>query len=146
MNETQIEKKAQREADRLDQYQQKKRAEELANGTALEQLTTKSKKKRSLLSLQKLKVKKLLHGLPNVLNRNKSIPYVLCAILYPSHFKLPRLSMKKQENRDIRDSNVQQLCAVIREERAEELARVGLGNNAARKSHSMDILKRALAK
>ena len=35
MNETQIEKKAQREADRLNQYQQRKLAKELANGMAL---------------------------------------------------------------------------------------------------------------
>ena len=35
MNETRIEKKAQRDADRLEQYQQRKRAEELANGMAL---------------------------------------------------------------------------------------------------------------
>ena len=34
---------------------------------------------------------------------------------------------EKQENRDIRYRNVEQLCAVIREERAQELARVGLG-------------------
>ena len=36
MNKKQIEKKAQREADRLDQFQQKKRAEELTNGMALQ--------------------------------------------------------------------------------------------------------------
>ena len=35
MSEKQIEKKAQREADRLDQFQQRKRAEELTNGMAL---------------------------------------------------------------------------------------------------------------
>ena len=35
MNETQIEKKAQRETERLKQYQEGKRAEELANGMAL---------------------------------------------------------------------------------------------------------------
>ena len=48
MNETQIEKKAQREANRLDKYQKRERAEELANGmglrnAALEQFTHKIK-------------------------------------------------------------------------------------------------------
>ena len=35
MNETQIEKKAQREANRIDQFQQRKLAEELTNGMVL---------------------------------------------------------------------------------------------------------------
>ena len=35
MNETQIEKKAQREANRIDQFQQRKLAEELMNDMAL---------------------------------------------------------------------------------------------------------------
>ena len=35
MNETQIEKEAQREANRMDQFQQRKLAEELTNGTVL---------------------------------------------------------------------------------------------------------------
>ena len=53
---------------------------------------------------------------------------------------------KKQENPDLHDHNVEQLCPVIREEQAEELARVGLGNNAARRLRAMAILKSALAK
>ena len=43
-------------------------------------------------------------------------------------------------------SNAKQLCTVIREERAEELSRAGMENNAARKRHAMATLKRALAK
>ena len=48
MNKTQIEKKAQRKANRIDQFQQRKRAEELTNGmvlrnAALEQLGHKIK-------------------------------------------------------------------------------------------------------
>ena len=53
MNETQIEKKAQRETERLEQYQQRKQAEELANGlalrnAALEQLGHKIKEEEIL--------------------------------------------------------------------------------------------------
>ena len=48
MNETQIKKKARREANRIDQFQKRKRAEELTNGmvrcnAALEQLVHKVK-------------------------------------------------------------------------------------------------------
>ena len=86
------------------QVQQRKQAEELTNGMALrnaafEQLPTKSKKKRSSRSLQKLKVKKLLLGLPNVLNKNNRIRPVLCAILYPLHSKHPRLGLSKWKSK-----------------------------------------------
>ena len=60
------------------------------------------------------------------------------------------VKVEKQENREIRDHKVQQLCAMIREERAEELSRAGMENNAARKPErrAMAILKSlsALAK
>ena len=51
MNETQIEKKAKGEASRIDQFQQRKRAEELTNGmalcnAALEQLVYKIKEEQ----------------------------------------------------------------------------------------------------
>ena len=42
--------------------------------------------------------------------------------------------------------NAKQLCAIIREERAEELSRAGMENNAARKLHAMAVLKSALTK
>ena len=67
--------------------------------------------------------------------------YVSLALQAPQAFK-----MKKKENRDIRDRDAKQLCAVIREERAEELARADMGNNAARKSHAIAVLKSALTK
>ena len=54
--------------------------------------------------------------------------------------------MEKQENREIRDRDAKQLCAVIRKERAEELARAGMGNNAARNRRAMAVLKCALTK
>ena len=61
------------------------------------------------------------------------------------------VKMEKQleENRDIRDRDAPakhgQLCAVIREERAEELASAGMGS-AARKRRAMAVLKSALTK
>ena len=54
--------------------------------------------------------------------------------------------MEKQENRDIRYRDTKQLCSMIREERAKELARDGImmGNNAARKRRAMAVLKSVL--
>ena len=56
--------------------------------------------------------------------------------------------MEKQENRDhdISDSETKQLCAMIREQLAKELARIGMANNAARRHSAMDVLKSSLAK
>ena len=98
MNETQIEKKAQKGATRIDQFKSRKLAEEPTNGKALrnialEQLAYKIKEELASLSLQTLLVRKLLLGLPNVLNKNNSIPQVHCAI--SSHFKCPRPSKGK---------------------------------------------------
>ena len=40
----------------------------------------------------------------------------------------------------ISDRAAKQLCAVIRKERAKELAKAGMGNNAARKRRAMAVL------
>ena len=92
---------SQREADRLDQFQQRKRAEELTNGmairnAALEQLAHKSKKKRSSWSLHKLQATKRRLGLPNVLNKNISIPLTLCYYVSLAS-KRPRPSKRKSQ-------------------------------------------------
>ena len=93
-------------------------------------------------------MKKLLHwhGLPSVMNKNKSIPQVLCAILYSSTPSARYCHNGKAKHRDIRDRVAEQLCAVITKEQAEELARAGKGNNAARKRSAIAILKSALTK
>ena len=54
--------------------------------------------------------------------------------------------MEKQENRDTCNSNAKQLCTVIIEEQAEELARAGMGLNTARKCSTMADLKSTLTK
>ena len=53
---------------------------------------------------------------------------------------------EKPDNREIRVRDAKQLCAEIRKERADELAGVGMANNAARKRRAMAVLKSALAK
>ena len=52
----------------------------------------------------------------------------------------------KPDNCEIRVRDAKQLCAEIRKERADELAGVGMANNAARKRSAMAVLKSALAK
>ena len=44
----------------------------------------------------------------------------------------PVIKIQQQENRAISTLDVEQLCALIREERAEELARACMSSNAAR--------------
>ena len=67
--------------------------------------------------------------------------YVSLALQSPQAVK-----MEKQKNRDICDRDAKQLCAVMREERAEELPRAGMANNAARRRRAMALLKSALTK
>ena len=58
------------------------------------------------------------------------------------------VKMEKQENRDrdISDRDTKQLCAMIRKQRAKELARIGMANNAARRHRAaLAVLKCALA-
>ena len=98
-------------------FQQKKRAEKLANGkdvlnAALEKLGYKVKKKRSSRPLQRLQATKLRLGLPNALNKNQSFPHVLCAIRYQSRSKLLLLSKcnsKRISNLKMKSASVQLL-------------------------------------
>ena len=64
----------------------------------------------------------------------------LCSLVSLTLQAPQAVKMEKQENCDL----AKQLCAVIREERAKELARAGMGSNAARKSCTMGILKTSL--
>ena len=50
------------------------------------------------------------------------------------------VKMEKQKNSDFSDRDTKHLCAMIREEGAEELAKAGMGNNAARKRRAMAVL------
>ena len=152
MNETQIEKKAQRETERLKQYQEGKLAEELANGmalrnAALKQLIHKIKEEEILTVSAKAEGEEAATWAAKCSEQKQQYPsrtlryYVSLALQAPQAVK-----MEKQEHREIRDRKVQQLSAMIREERAEKLSRAGMENNAARKRRAMAILKSALAK
>ena len=96
---------------------------------------TKSKKKRSSWALPRLQETKRLLWLPNVLNKSNSIPHILCYWLSLAFQAPPAVKAEKQENSDIRYRNAKQLCAVIREERTEELA------IAAKRRRAIAVLK-----
>ena len=156
MNETQImrqiEKKAQIETERLKQYQQRKRAEELANGVALcnaalEQLDHKTKKKEILTASAKAEGEEAATWAAKCSEQKKQYPScaLCCSVSLALQAPQP-VKMEKQENSEIRYRKAQQLYPMIREEGAEELSRAGMENNAARKRRAMAILKSALAK
>ena len=60
------------------------------------------------------------------------------------------VKMEKQEYSDVCDHDAKQLCAVMREERAEKLARAGMANNAAWRRRTMPaamaVLRSAVTK
>ena len=134
MNETQIEKKAQRGADRLEQYQQRKLAEELANGmalrnAALKQLILKIKEEEILTVSAKAEGEEAATWAAKCSEQKQQYPSRTLCYSVSLALQAPQaVKMEKQENREIRDSKVQQLCAMIREERAEELSRENGGD------------------
>ena len=117
MNETHIEKKAQREENRIDQFQQRNWSEELTNVMALrnatlEQLGYKIKAlmtKRSSLSLQKLKVSKQLLGLPNRPKRADQNNSILTYSVLFCITRTPSTQAVKREKADICYSDAKQL-------------------------------------
>ena len=92
MSEAQMEKKTQRDSDRINQFQQKKLAEQLAIGMAvrnatLEQLGHKVKEEEIITVSAKAAGEEAAVWVPRVLNKNNSIPHVHSAIRYPSRSK-----------------------------------------------------------
>ena len=152
MNEKQIEKKAQREADRLDQFQQRKRAEELTNGmalrnAALEQLGHKIKEEEIItVSVQAAGDEAASWAAKCAQQKHQYPSRTLCYSVSLALQAPQAVKKEKPDNREIRVRDAKQLCAEIRKERADELAGVGMANNAARKRRAMAVLKSALAK
>ena len=54
----------------------------------------------------------------------------------------PVIKIQQQENCAISNRDVEQLCALITEDRAEELARACMSSNAARQRRAVAVLKR----
>ena len=124
MNETQIEKKAQRETERLEQYQQRKQAEELANGlalrnAALEQLGHKIKEEEILTVSAKAEDEEASTWAAKCFEQKQQYPSRTLCYSVSLALQAPQaVKVEKQENSEIRDRNlrVQQLCAMIRKE------------------------------
>ena len=109
MNETQIEKKTQREANGIDQFQQRKRNEELTNGMALRNAA--------------------LEQLDHTICAEQKQQYPSCTLCYsvPLTLQVPQaVKLEKVETHDVRDSHAKPMCTVIRREgaaRADNAAR-----------------------
>ena len=152
MNEKQIEKKAQREADRIDQFQQRKRAEELTNGmelrnSALEQLGHKIKEEEVITVSAQAAGDEAAAWAANCAEKKYQYPSrTLCYSVSVALQAPEALKIEKQENGERSNQNTKDLCAVIRKERCDEVATAGTANNAARKRRAMAVLKSALAK
>ena len=157
MNETQIEKKAQREANRIHEFQQRKRAEELTNGNygmvlrnaVLEQLGHKIKDEEIITVSAKAEGEKEATWAAICAEQKQQYPSRTLCYSVSLALQAPQaVKMEKQENsdRDIIDRDTKQLCAMIREERAEELVGAGMANNAARRRRAIAVLKSALRK
>ena len=113
MNETQIEKEAQRGTDRLEQYQQRKRAEELANGmvlrnAALKQLGHKIKEEEIITVSAKAEGEEAATWATICSEQKQQYPSrTLCYSVSLALQAHQAVKMKKQENREIRDQKVQ---------------------------------------
>ena len=155
MNEAQIEKKAQSEANRIDQFQQRKQAEELKFGmvlrilrntavTALEQLGYKIKAEEIIAVSAKAEDEGAATWASESAEQKQQYPSRTLCYSVSLALEAPQaVKMEKQENRDrdISDCDMKQLCDMIRKERAKELARAGMANNAARRRRAMAVLK-----
>ena len=152
MSETQIEKKAQREASRIDQFQQRKRAEELTNGmalrnAALQQLGHEIKGEEIITVSAQAAGEEAAAWAAQCAEQKYQFPSRTLCYSVSLALQAPQSNLKQEHrrrDRDIRD--VKKLCAVIREERAEESARAGMGNNAARKRRALAVLRSSLTK
>ncbi len=157
MSEKQIEKKVQREACRIDQFQQRKRAEELTNGmtlrnAALQQLGHEIKEEEIITVSAQATADEAAAWVAQCAEQKYQYPSrTLCysvslALQAPQTVGMERQEHDHNHDRDICHRDAKKLCAVIRKERADETARAGMGNNAARKRRALAVLKSSLSK
>ena len=98
----------------------------------LEQLGHKVKEEKIITVSAKAAGEEAAAWAAKCAEHKQRIPYVLCYYVSLALQSAPGCQNRKHS------------CAVIRKERAEELARAGMGNNAARKRRAMAVLKSAL--
>ena len=151
-----MEKKTQRDSDRINQFQQKKLAEQLAIGMAvrnatLEQLGHKVKEEEIITVSAKAAGEEAAAWAAKSAEQKQQYPsrtlcYSVSVALQGRVQAPPIIKIQQQANRAISNRDVEQLCALIREERAEELARACMSRNASRQRRAVAVLKRALTK
>ena len=141
-----MEKKTERDSDRINQFQQKKLAERLAIGMAvrnatLEQLDHKVKEEGIITVSAKAAGEEAAAWAAKCVEQKQQYPSrTLCYSVSVALQAPPVIKIQQQGNRAISNRDVEQLCALITEERAEELARACMSSNAARQRRAEVVL------
>ena len=147
-----MEKKTQRHSDRINQFQQKKLAERLAIGMAvrnatLKQLGHKVKEEEIITVSAKAAGEEAAAWAAKCAEQKQQYPSrTLCYSVSVALQAPPVIKIQQQEYHAISNRDVEQLCDLIIEKRAEELARACMSSNAARQRRAVAVLKRALTK
>ena len=129
-SEAEIERKAQGDSDRINQFQQKKLAEQLTIGMAvrnatLEQLGHRLRVKEGEIMMVSAKAvgEEAAASAAKCIEQKLQYSSRTLCYLVSIAFQAPQaVKMEKPENLDICHRDAKQLCAVIRKERALELA------------------------
>ena len=150
MSATQIQKKSQRDRDRIQKNSTKKKTEELVNGMAvrnaiLEQLGHKVEEEELIQISAKAAGDEAAAWAAKCADEKHQIPSrSLCCSVSIALQSQWAVKIEIEHEGNIRTT--EQMCALIREERAETLARLEKGKNSARARRAWSLLQKHLKK
>jgi hypothetical protein len=150
MSATQIQKKSQRDRDRIQIFSTKKKTEELVNGMAvrnaiLEQLGHQVEEEEHIQISAKAAGDEAAAWAAKCADEKHQFPSrSLCCSVSIALQSQWAVKIEIEHEGNIRTT--EQMCALIREERAETLARLEKGKNAARANHAWSVLQKHLKK
>jgi hypothetical protein len=150
MSATQIQKKSQRDRDRIQKISTKKKTEELVNGMAvrnaiLEQLGHKVEEEELIQISAKAAGDEAAAWAAKCADEKHQFPSrSLCCSVSIALQSQWAVKIEIEHEGNIRTT--EQMCALIREERAETLARLEKGKNSARARRAWSLLQKHLKK
>jgi hypothetical protein len=150
MSATQIQKKSQRDRDRIQIFSTKKKTEELVNGMAvrnaiLEQLGHKVEEEELIQISAKAAGDEAAAWAAKCADEKHQFPSrSLCCSVSIALQSQWAVKIEIEHEGNIRTT--EQMCALIREERAETLARLEKGKNSARARRAWSLLQKHLKK
>jgi len=150
MSATQIQKKSQRDRDRIQKNSTKKKTEELVNGMAvrnaiLEQLGHKVEEEELIQISAKAAGDEAAAWAAKCADEKHQFPSrSLCCSVSIALQSQWAVKIEIEHEGNIRTT--EQMCALIREERAETLARLEKGKNSARARRAWSLLQKHLKK